>query len=52
MIFIHITDKFLSLIKTFPTMGQKLELVQEHTVDDLGVDFETTETIKIPTFID
>jgi Lon-like ATP-dependent protease len=29
-------------------MGQKLELVQEHTIDDLGVDFETTETIKIP----
>lgn len=29
-------------------MGQKLELVQEHTVDDLGVDFETTETIEIP----
>jgi Lon-like ATP-dependent protease len=29
-------------------MGQELEFVQEHTLDDLGVDFETTETIAIP----
>ncbi|KYK34200.1 MAG: ATP-dependent protease LonB [Theionarchaea archaeon] len=27
---------------------QKLELVQEHTLKDLGVDFETTETVDIP----
>ncbi|MBU7031166.1 MAG: ATP-dependent protease LonB [Theionarchaea archaeon] len=29
-------------------MSPKLELVQEPTIDDLGVDFETTDTVKIP----
>ncbi|MBU7032879.1 MAG: ATP-binding protein, partial [Theionarchaea archaeon] len=29
-------------------MGQELEYVLEHTLDDLGVDFETTETVPIP----
>ncbi len=29
-------------------MGEKLELVQEHTLKDLGVDFQTTETVSIP----
>ena len=29
-------------------MGQKLELVQEYKPDDLGVEFETTESVDIP----
>jgi Lon-like ATP-dependent protease len=29
-------------------MGQELELVQEHGLEDLGVDFETTQTVPIP----
>ncbi|KYK38707.1 MAG: ATP-dependent protease LonB [Theionarchaea archaeon] len=29
-------------------MGQKLELIHEYTVGDLGVDFETTETVDTP----
>jgi Lon-like ATP-dependent protease len=29
-------------------MSQNLELVQEDSIDDLGVDFETTDTVKIP----
>lgn len=32
-------------------MGQELEFVQEHTMKDLGVDFETTETVPIPDFL-
>ena len=32
-------------------MGQELEFVQEHTLDDLGVDFETTESVDIPDFL-
>ncbi len=32
-------------------MGQELELIQEHTLLDLGVDFKTTETIGIPEFL-
>lgn len=27
---------------------QKLEFIQEHTLEDLGVDFETTETVDVP----
>ncbi len=29
-------------------MGRTLELIQEPTLDDLGVDFRTTETVPIP----
>jgi Lon-like ATP-dependent protease len=29
-------------------MGQELELVQEYGLEDLGVDFETTQTVPIP----
>lgn len=29
-------------------MGQKLELIHEYTAGDLGVDFETTETVNTP----
>ncbi|MBU7013189.1 MAG: ATP-dependent protease LonB [Theionarchaea archaeon] len=32
-------------------MGQELELVQEHNLEDLGVDFETTRTVPIPDFL-
>jgi Lon-like ATP-dependent protease len=32
-------------------MGQNLELVKEHELEDLGVDFETTETVEIPTLL-
>ena len=29
-------------------MSQNLELVHEYSIDDLGVDFETTDTVEIP----